>query len=182
MKKVILVTGSVRSGKSSYAVNLAKATKAKVSFLATCQPQDAEMKKRVKKHKNSRPKSWKTIEEPIEISKVISKLKINEVLIIDCLTLWISNLLLSGLTEKEILKNIKEFVTVLKESKASIIIVSNEVGWGIVPDNKLARIFRDIIGTAHQIIAKVSDEVYLMIAGIPVRIVEGKESENAKYK
>ena len=170
MKKTVFITGAVRSGKSSYAVKLAKDQKTVVLFLATCIPADSEMKQRVKKHKNSRPKTWKTIEEPIEIAKVISKLKSNEVLIIDCLTLWVSNLLMANNSKPKIQKYIKDLLTALKKNKGQVIIVSNEVGWGIVPENKLARDFRDIIGTLHQRVAKISDEVYLMVTGIPVSI------------
>ncbi|MCP4650507.1 MAG: bifunctional adenosylcobinamide kinase/adenosylcobinamide-phosphate guanylyltransferase [PVC group bacterium] len=170
MKNIIFITGSVRSGKSNYAVKLAKQSKQKIIFLATCTPADAEMKQRVRKHKKSRPKNWQTIEEPIDVISVLKQLKDDELVIFDCLTLWVSNLLLSGFEEKEVIKIIEKFVEQLKINKANVIIVSNEVGWGIVPENKLARVFRDIIGTAHQKIAKVSDEAYLMVAGMPMKI------------
>jgi adenosylcobinamide kinase/adenosylcobinamide-phosphate guanylyltransferase len=170
MKKIIFITGSVRSGKSNFAVKFAKSSKKKVVFLATCRPLDDEMKKRVKKHRKTRPKTWKTIEEHMDIASIIKKLEKNEIILIDCLTLWISNLLLSRFSEREIFKKIKEFIMTVKEANCSIIMVSNEVGWGIVPDNKLSRLFRDIAGTLHQKIAKVCDEVYLTVAGIPIEI------------
>ena len=170
MKKIIFISGSVRSGKSGFAVSRAKKFKTPVVFIATCRPLDDEMKERVHKHKQNRPKTWKTIEEDMDIAAVIRRLKEKDTAILDCLTLWISNLLLAGLNEKEISRRIKDFIAALKQTPASVVIVSNEVGWGIVPDNRLSRIFRDIIGTLHQRIAAVSDEVHLMVAGIAMKI------------
>jgi len=171
MKKTVFITGAVRSGKSSLALKLAKASCKQVVFLATCKPQDAEMKKRVHKHKQSRPKTWKTIEEDINVPALIRKFKTEkELIILDCLTLWVSNLLCSGCKEKEILKKIDDLLSALKKTKATVIIVSNEVGWGIVPDNEMARIFRDIMGIAHQKVAKISDEVYLVVSGMMLKM------------
>ena len=170
MKKIVFITGPVRSGKSNFAVKLAKQWGKEVVFLATCRPADNEMHKRVKKHKKNRPKEWKIIEEEIDISSIIKNYRKDSLIIIDCITLWISNLLLSGLKEKKIMKKINEFIDMLKKAKSSIIIVSNEVGWGIVPDNELARFFRDIIGIVHQKISKLSDEAYLVISGITLKI------------
>lgn len=170
MKQIILITGSVRSGKSDFALKLAEISKKKVVFLATCIPQDEEMRQRVKKHKLNRPKDWKTIEESINICSVIEKTKETKLVVIDCLTLWISNLILSGKPEKEIFKRINSFIKTLKQTRASVIIVSNEVGWGIVPENKLARMFRDIIGITHQKVSRISSDVYLIIGGLPLKI------------
>ena len=170
MSKVTFITGAVRSGKSGFAVELAKKTKAKVVFLATCRADDNEMRKRVSKHKRSRPKTWTTIEEYIDLASVIKDLSSHQVLIIDCLTLWVSNLLTIGLKPRQISKAIKEFLAALKAAKVSIIIVSNEVGWGIVPANKMVRDFRDISGKLHQEVAKISDRVYLMVSGIPLKV------------
>ena len=170
MKKIVFITGPVRSGKSNFAVKLAKKWGKKVIFLATCRPADNEMRKRIKKHKKSRPGEWKVIEENIDISPVIKNTGKDKLVIIDCITLWLSNLLLSGLKEKKITKKINEFLLMLKKTKSSIVIVSNEVGWGIVPDNELSRIFRDIIGIAHQKISEVSHEVYLLVSGIALKI------------
>lgn len=170
MKQIILITGSVRSGKSDFALKLAKSSKKKVVFLATCIPQDQEMRQRVKKHQQRRPKNWETIEKDINLSSIIDKRGKNEVIIIDCLTLWISNLLLTELEDKQLFKKINEFTNTLKKTSCSVILVSNEVGWGIVPENQLARRFRDIIGTMHQKVSRISSEVYLMIGGIPLKI------------
>ena len=170
MKKIVFITGSVRSGKSDFAVKLAKQWGKDVIFLATCKPADNEMRKRVKKHKKSRPGEWKVIEENIDISSVIKNTKKDKLVIIDCITLWVSSLLLSGLKEKKIIEKINEFTDTLKKTKLPLVIVSNEVGWGIVPDNEISRIFRDIIGIAHQKISKVSQEVYLLVSGIALKI------------
>lgn len=170
MRKIIFITGSVRSGKSDFAVKLAKKFKQRVVFIATCPPLDEEMRYRVKKHRRKRPQDWRTIEEDIHLPAVIDKLRKEEVAIVDCITLWISNLLLSNIGERAVLKKVKELVESLKKAKASVILVSNEAGWGIVPDNKLSRIFRDIAGITHQKISKVSDDVYLMVGGIPLKL------------
>ena len=174
MDNLILVIGGVRSGKSSFAVNLAKKSKKKPVFIATCKPLDKEMVTRVKKHQSSRPKSWKTVEEDINLSSVIKKLKVDNVAIIDCLTLWICNLLMANLSKKKIDAKIKEFIDALKATEATIIIVSNEIGWGIVPENKLSREFRDIIGLLHQRVAKVSSQVHLMVAGLSLPVKRSK--------
>jgi adenosylcobinamide kinase / adenosylcobinamide-phosphate guanylyltransferase len=170
MKKIIFITGAVRSGKSSFSVEIAKKSKKQVIFLATCKPSDGEMKIRVKKHQQNRPSNWQTIEENLDISSVFKNTDSKNIILIDCITLWISNLLLYGLKEKDIFKKVENFITTIKETDSSIIIVSNEVGWGIVPENKLARTFRDIIGITHQKISQASNEVFLMVSGIPMKI------------
>ncbi|MGD0335802.1 MAG: bifunctional adenosylcobinamide kinase/adenosylcobinamide-phosphate guanylyltransferase [Candidatus Omnitrophota bacterium] len=170
MGKIILVLGGARSGKSTYAVGLAKKHK-KVAFIATCQGRDKEMKERILKHKISRPKSWKTFEEPKEVEKILSRMgNKSECIIIDCITLLVSNLILCGNKEKEIINKICAVLRQLKKKKARIILVSNEVGLGIVPDNKLSRDFRDIAGRVNQILAKESRKVFFMVSGIPLRI------------
>jgi len=170
MKKIVFITGSVRSGKSNFAVELIKKSRKQAVFIATCKPADEEMKKRVKRHIRSRPRTWRTVEEGVHLAAVIKKLKKNEAAVVDCLTLWISNLLLAGLSEREISKKVKEFIAALKVTTSLVAIVSNEVGWGIVPDNELSRVFRDVVGLTHQQISKVSDEVYLLVSGIPLKI------------
>lgn len=177
MKKIIFITGPVRSGKSHFALELAKRFKKQVTFIATCPPageaglpKDREMKQRIRLHKASRPKNWQTVEETIDLSLALSKAKFGNIVVVDCITLWISNQLLNGLKEKDILKNAKKFINAVKKKRNSIIIVSNEVGWGIVPENKLARMFRDIIGNVHKEVARSSDEVYLVVSGVPLKI------------
>lgn len=180
MGRLIFITGAVRSGKSSFAIKLAKESNKQIVFLASCNPLDEEMKKRVKRHRQQRPKTWKTVEEPIEVAAVIEKAKKNQLIIFDCLTLWISNILLKDQKQTLIKKRIIGLIEVLKHTPATVLVVSNEVGWGVVPENKLARSFRDIVGITHQQIAKVSDEVYLIVAGQQLKLKGGSDGKNKK--
>lgn len=172
MGKLIFITGSTRSGKSRLAVDMAAAISGKkVSFVATCIPKDDEMKRRVSLHKKNRPPCWTTIEAAEDIAKELKAAKMKpKVVIIDCLTLFVSNLLMRGRAENEIKQKVMETAEFIAKAPYTAIIVSNEVGGGIVPENKLAREFRDLAGVANQLIAEKSDEVYLVVAGIPVKI------------
>ncbi|MFH1421582.1 MAG: bifunctional adenosylcobinamide kinase/adenosylcobinamide-phosphate guanylyltransferase [Planctomycetota bacterium] len=171
MGKFIFLTGGVRSGKSRFAVNMAKKISGDVTFIATCIPKDKEMKVRVEKHKKDRPAAWKTVEEEKDIASVLQSLGGKDaVAIVDCLTLLISNLLISGSSEREIINKIKEIVEATKQSTHTVIIVSNEVGCGIVPDSELGRKFRDITGSANQLVAAGASEVYFTVSGIPIKI------------
>lgn len=177
MKRFIFIFGGARSGKSRYAVELAKGKRRKVAYIATCANPDREMKERIKLHRNFRPHYWKVIEEGRDVSSVFNKLKNKyNVIIIDCLGLLISNLLSENLKDSEILKNLKNLAQCVSNSNTTTIIVSNEAGGGIVPENPLARRFRDLLGLANQTIAKKADEVIFMQAGIPIKI------KNSKFK
>lgn len=150
---------------------MAKTSGKNIAFLATGEPKDHEMKKRIALHKNNRPGHWKTFEEPDEPALVLRKVGAKfDVVIIDCLTLLVSNSILKGLKEAGIKNKINRMVSILKKIKAQSIIVSNEVGLGIVPQNKLARDFRDIAGRINQIVASRADEVFLIFSGLPLRI------------
>lgn len=180
-KKFILILGGARSGKSSYAVRLAKKFKNKVAFIATATSLDKEMSKRINLHKRSRPRQWKLIEEDKDVSSILFKLKGKyEIVLIDCLGLLISNLLASNLKDKEIEKEIKRLINIILKVNLTTILVSNEVGNGIVPDNPLARRFQDIVGFANQQMARCADEVILMQSGIPMRIKGGGRSAEIK--
>ncbi len=171
MRKVILITGGAKSGKSSYAVKAAKQLGKRVCFIATAIPFDKEMKNRIRLHKVSRPKHWKLIEESKDPGGALEKLKGScETVLIDCLGLLISNLLLEELTDKEINKKINQLIKTIDKHSFNIIMVSNEVGSGIVPDNPLARRFRDLIGSINQMIAKKAGTVVLMQSGIALTI------------
>ncbi len=171
MNKITFVLGGARSGKSSYALDLAKKQKGKIAFLATCQALDKEMEKRIALHKNSRPSHWQSFEEPRDIEKVLRNSGNSfDLIIIDCLTLWVSNLLLARNSQAQIEAKIGAVLSAAKKVKAKIIFVANEVGLGIVPANKLGRDFRDIAGKVNQITAKNSDRVFFMVSGIPWRI------------
>jgi len=171
MGKFIFIVGGARSGKSRYAQELAKGIGRNVAFIATCIPQDEEMKRRVAAHRKLRPRYWKTMEEPKNIKSVLAKVK-NEfdVIIIDCLGLFVSNLLPDEARDTKIKKEIKAVTGALSKSSATSIVVSNDVGSGIVPANPLARRFRDILGSANQMMADVADEVIFMQSGIPMVI------------
>jgi adenosylcobinamide kinase/adenosylcobinamide-phosphate guanylyltransferase len=176
MKKLILILGGARSGKSSYAVELAKEFKKKVVFIATATSSDEEMAKRIALHRDSRPKQWELIEEGKDLVSILPALKDKyEVVLIDCLGLLVSNLLADDLTDDEIEKRIKKLVEAILKIDITTIVVSNEVGSGIVPMNALARRFRDLLGLSNQMIAKEADEVIFMQVGIPVIIKDGQK-------
>ncbi|MFH1288396.1 MAG: bifunctional adenosylcobinamide kinase/adenosylcobinamide-phosphate guanylyltransferase [bacterium] len=167
MKNFIFIFGGIRSGKSSYSVRLAKKLSKKVIFIATANASDEEMKKRIKLHKSSRPKFWKTIEENENVTEALESIENKyEVIIIDCLGLLVSNLLLKKLKDTEIIKKIKKLADVISKNKQTIILVSNDVGSSLVPDNLLGRRFVDLIGFANQLMAKKANEVIFMRAGI----------------
>lgn len=168
MGKTILVIGGCKSGKSSYALSLANRYKDKM-YLATCDPQDEEMEERVRRHREERGKEWKLVEETIEIPSVL-KLCESEVLLLDCITLWISNLIMKGLDPLERTDSLLES---LRGFQGAALLVSNEVGYGIVPENNLARKFRDVAGIVNQKIAGFADEVVLVTAGIPQYLKQG---------
>jgi adenosylcobinamide kinase / adenosylcobinamide-phosphate guanylyltransferase len=170
MNKITLILGGARSGKSNYALSLAKKYR-KVAFIATCQGRDKEMCERIKLHKETRPKHWETFEEPKELAKLMEKINSSfDCILIDCLTLLVSNLVLAGDKQGQVLKKVKELLSVLSKKKAKIILVSNEVGLGLVPVNKLGREFRDIAGKINQVVASEVGEVLFMVAGLPMNI------------
>lgn len=178
--KIIMVMGGARSGKSDWSEKLAMALSDNVVYVATAGIHDEEMADRVKKHRERRPTSWQTIEETHKLSDVLMSVHTGDVVLIDCLTLWISNLMLDELVprqgatddEKEeyILKEVKRLVSTARNNKIKLIMVSNEVGLGLVPDNKLGRLYRDIAGKVNQEVAKHADRVFVVMAGIPVDI------------
>jgi len=170
MGKLIFITGGARSGKSQQATKLAKKIGDKVAFIATCAPLDAEMKERVKRHRCLRPKDWKTIEAPIDVASALKNLDRFDAVIIDCITLFLTNLMMENMSDEDILSEITNLVQAVKGANFAAVIVSNEVGLGIVPSSEMSRRFRDLAGFANQIIAQNADEVYLMVSGIPVKI------------
>jgi adenosylcobinamide kinase/adenosylcobinamide-phosphate guanylyltransferase len=175
MKETIFIIGGCRSGKSRYALELASRTGGtpgkKNLFLATCVPFDDEMKQRVECHQRQRGSEWTTIEVPHRLPEAIDRqsLEVNLILV-DCLTLWISNLLLETDDPDKITDQTRRLTQSIKNAPCRVIIVSNEVGTGIVPENRLARQFRDAAGFANQALAACADRVIWMVAGIPVSI------------
>ncbi|MCU0666249.1 MAG: bifunctional adenosylcobinamide kinase/adenosylcobinamide-phosphate guanylyltransferase [Candidatus Omnitrophica bacterium] len=166
MGKIILITGGARSGKSALALKLAERDSG-VVFVATAEALDSEMKKRISLHKKSRPVSWHVIEEPRDLKSALKKIPSDtETVIIDCLTLWVSNKMLSGAKEKDILLSAKDILILAKKIKATCVFISNEVGSGIVPENKLARDFRDVAGRVNQLVSQEADKVYVSFCGL----------------
>jgi len=173
--KLILVLGGARSGKSRFAQTLAGSMSRDVVYLATAQGLDDEMLRRIDHHKKKRPGYWKTIEEPLEIVRVLKKNdRKGRVFILDCLTLLISNYLAADKNEEEILREIRRIARTAKTMKAQLIVVSNEVGSGIVPHNPSAREFRDIAGMSNQILAESAGQVILMVSGLPMFVKTGE--------
>ena len=181
-KSLTLILGGVRSGKSSFAQRLA-AKGNYVLFLATAEAGDAEMTARIKAHKESRPAEWDTLEEPLELAAALSPVVGDyDVVILECLTLWVSNLMLrepetSG-AKVDIPLRVRELMETYGNGTASWIIVSNEVGLGVIPPTRLGRDFADELGRANQQIAAEADFVYFMAAGLPLQI-KGERSADA---
>jgi adenosylcobinamide kinase/adenosylcobinamide-phosphate guanylyltransferase len=174
-KKVILITGGCRSGKSRFALDYANLHFSKKLYLATCEVLDEEMARRVENHKKIRGPEWRTVEEPLEVvEKVRRHGDEAEVILLDCITLWLSNLLLKWDDDSKVTSEVDRLIETLKKSQTSFLIVSNEVGMGIVPANPLSRRFRDLSGMVNQRIAEVADTVILMVSGLPI-FLKGKE-------
>ncbi len=172
-KEIVLVLGGARSGKSHFAQQLAAKLSDKVLFVATAEPLDDEMQARISEHQKARPETWRTLEMPTGIGKGLAKqIGEAEVVIIDCITMLISNRFSKELdyseSERLVTVEIDELVACLRNVSASFVIVSNEVGMGLVPETKLGRVYRDLLGKANQLIVQHSSKVYLMIAGIPI--------------
>lgn len=189
MSKFILVTGGARSGKSTFAELVADHSGQKVTYIATAQVWDEEMAFRVHKHKESRPPEWELIEEPLNITEALLTLRERDgVVLLDCVTLWLSNLILAHSSfqtegnmgenlkhsnlqaEQEILNKVREAAAAASGIKPTVIFVTNEVGLGIVPDNPLARAYRDLAGRSNQILAQAADTVYFVVAGYPLEV------------
>ncbi len=164
--------GGCRSGKSRYALELAtQAAGRNRIYIATCMPGDKEMEERIRRQQKERNQSWTTVEAPLSLAEALDEHdRQGNVIVVDCLTLWLSNLLLEINNMEEIEVHIKRLIQSLESSQCPVFLVSNEVGTGIVPENRLARKFRDVAGFANQNVAACSDMVIWMVAGIPVSI------------
>lgn len=171
MAQIIYITGGARSGKSSLAESLAENFGSPLCYLATGEPRDQEMTERIAIHRQRRGSHWQTVEEPLLISRALASADGRyQAILVDCITLWITNLLF----HYDAVEPVLDDVTALAESfsilKTPLILVSNEVGMGIVPENALARSFRDLAGRANQILAAAADDVYVTFSGIPLKL------------
>jgi adenosylcobinamide kinase / adenosylcobinamide-phosphate guanylyltransferase len=177
MARIILVTGGSRSGKSTYAQNLAEALPGKRAYIATCPVIDDEMQERVRKHQQARKDgNWQTIEEPLELARIMETRQAMDTLLVDCLTLWINNLLYQAeqrrtlITEIDVHNRCEEILHAGRRRKGTVIFVTNEIGMGIVPDNALTRQYRDLAGRCNQTMAAGADTVTLVCCGIPLQL------------
>ena len=165
-----LILGGARSGKSRLAEKLASDSAMPVTYIATSQPLDGEMNARVALHRQRRPSQWGLIEEPLELARVLRENAApGHCLLVDCLTLWLTNLMLA---ERAVGAATDDLLDALAGGAGSVVLVSNEVGLGIVPDNPLARAFRDEAGRLHQRVAEFAQDVVFMVAGLPM-VVKG---------
>ncbi len=165
------ITGGARSGKSSFAETLANRAPGRRAYIATAQALDEEMAARIKKHREDRGTSWDTFEEPLAVADLLARLTGSyNVVLLDCLTLWLSNVISHTEGDEAVHSRADGLIRAIKAFDGLCICVSNEVGLGIVPDNPLARRYRDLAGILNQRVAKAADEVYLITAGIPLRI------------
>jgi adenosylcobinamide kinase/adenosylcobinamide-phosphate guanylyltransferase len=180
MAEIHLITGGSRSGKSAYAQKLAEALPGPRAYVATCPVIDPEMELRVKRHREARSASdWETIEEPVDLAGALGRAAPYRVILVDCLTLWINNLLYevegrgAVFTEEATAVRCREVIDACRHFPGTIIVVTNELGMGIIPDNEPARRFRDCAGRCNQLIAIAAETVTLVVAGIPLLLKSG---------
>ncbi len=166
----ILILGGARSGKSTFAQNLAGDLGEQALFVATAEPLDDDMAERINEHKRLRPRHWRTLEVSRDVARELPKqLPDVEVVLLDCITLLVSNLVISGNGDR-VIEEIEELVRCLDGWEGTFIVISNEVGLGLVPGDKLSRDYRDLLGKANQLLAEHASRVYFLAAGIPVKI------------
>ena len=166
----ICILGGASSGKSEFALKLCRTTKPR-AFVATGQPLDAEMAKRIRSHRRSRGLGWKTVEIPVKVEEWFRRDgPLYSVVVVDCMTLWLSNLQRDGARMRQILSRTKKFSRAVRHVPGRVVVVSNELGFGLVPPDPTSRRFRDLSGQVNQIIAAAADEVYFVVSGLPLRL------------
>ncbi|HEY1371135.1 MAG TPA: bifunctional adenosylcobinamide kinase/adenosylcobinamide-phosphate guanylyltransferase [Candidatus Binatia bacterium] len=171
--RIVLITGGARSGKSRYAEERAREKGGRLLYVATAEARDEEMARRIAAHRARRGDEWTTIESPVEIARALTgKHGTFDAAVVDCVTLWLSNLI-ERAGETAIERSVEEFIAALRIAGAPVFIVTNELGSGIVPENALARRFRDLAGWTNQRLAAAADEVVLMVAGLPIFAKKG---------
>lgn len=168
--RIIFVLGGAASGKSDVALRLAGSTGPR-AFVATGQGLDAEMAARIARHQATRTADWETSEIPVELAAWFSREGDRyRTIVLDCVTLWLSNLMGSGMKEPVVLRRVAGLLESMRKTTATIVIVSNELGLGLVPADPSARAFRDVAGRVNQLLAAGADEAHLVVSGIPLRL------------
>lgn len=172
MRRITFILGGARSGKSRHAEGLARGHKGKPAYVATAEITDEEMRERIEHHRAERGPKWRTIEAPLDLTAALREADAaRSFTLVECLSVWINNLMYHG---RDVAAEVERLCEMLGGVKGHVVIVSNEVGLGIVPDNALARRFRDEAGRAHQAIAQVADEVVFIAAGLPMTLKKPK--------
>jgi adenosylcobinamide kinase/adenosylcobinamide-phosphate guanylyltransferase len=169
LPRATLVLGGARSGKSSFAERLVAAHPGRRVYLATAETGDAEMAERIRRHRARRGAGWTTVEEPLDLPRALEAAGRDAAVLVDCLTLWLNNLMAAA---RDVECETQALIETLPRLRAPAVFVSNEVGLGIVPDNALARAFRDHAGLLHQAVAAAADRVYFVTAGLPLLLKE----------
>ena len=171
MGELIYVTGGARSGKSGYAQQLVEACPGDLLYVATAAAGDDEMAARIARHQQQRGDRWETLEEPCAVVEQLSQAAGGKGgVLFDCVTLWLTNMMLRGDDDEAILATVRRLPQAARELSATVVLVSNELGNGIVPDNVMARRFRDLAGSANQLLAAAADSAWLVVSGLPVRL------------
>jgi adenosylcobinamide kinase/adenosylcobinamide-phosphate guanylyltransferase len=180
MAHIILVTGGGRSGKSAHALEIAQRLDGPRAFVATCPALDDEMRDRIQKHRRARQQAgWRTIEETVDLPAALARAGDCRVVLVDCLTLWVNNLLYEAeqagraMEESDVQEQCEAALRACAPLAGTVIFVTNEVGWGIIPDNALARRFRDLSGRCNAVMAAGADEVVLVVCGLPIHLKKG---------
>jgi adenosylcobinamide kinase/adenosylcobinamide-phosphate guanylyltransferase len=173
--RIVLIGGGVRSGKSRFAVDLARRLGERRAFVATARPSDDEMKARIEQHRRDRQDAFVTFEAPLALADALASLDDYDVVVVDCLTIWLSNLLQREDSVETILEQVDGVVGALQRRRFHAVLVTNEVGMSVHPPTPLGRAFVEICGRAHQRVARAADEVYLAVLGTVVRIRPGLE-------
>lgn len=187
MAHITLITGGCRSGKSSHAQKTAEAFPAPRLYVATCPPVDDEMEARIRRHREGRaPEHWHTVEETLDIASALRGAPGYGVVLVDCLALWVSNLMYAAelenrsLTEEDVAEHCREVLAACADPDARVVFVTNEVGMGIVPENEVARRYRDLLGRCNQVMAAGAQTVILMSCGIPLILKGNQEDVSAR--
>lgn len=171
--RLIVIGGGARSGKSRFALTTGASLGTRRLFIATAERSDDEMRDRIARHRADRGATFDTLEEPRALPEALAAARAHDVIVVDCLTIWISNLLVDGASADAVQDRIAALLAALAKRRSHVVIVSNEVGMGLIPPTPLGRVFRDLTGFAHQRLAAVADELYLAAMGVVLRLRPG---------